>query len=66
MRDTHHKTYARLGHEWLSDLQGICTPCHEWLSGKSNLDPCTFTRWMSRLKIVLLILAMTVFIMELL
>ncbi len=36
---THHLTYARLGHEWLKDLQGVCAGCHEWLSGVSQVDP---------------------------
>ena len=25
----HHKTYKRLFHEWLSDLEVLCVPCHE-------------------------------------
>ena len=35
----HHVTYERLGRELLSDLLAVCKPCHEWLSGKSDLDP---------------------------
>lgn len=30
----HHLTYARLGHELLTDLQVICKPCHEHHHGK--------------------------------
>jgi hypothetical protein len=40
MDAVHHKTYANVGHEPLEDLQAICNPCHEFLSGKSNNDPC--------------------------
>ena len=29
MVDTHHKTYARLFREDLSDLLGLCRQCHE-------------------------------------
>lgn len=35
----HHLTYARIGHEELTDLQGVCQPCHRYLSGKSHRDP---------------------------
>jgi len=35
----HHLTYANVGNEPLEDLQAICNPCHEFLSGKSNFDP---------------------------
>lgn len=36
---THHLTYERIGNELLGDLLGICTPCHEFLSGKHSQDP---------------------------
>lgn len=36
---THHLTYERFGSEKLEDLQGVCGPCHEFLSGKSTEDP---------------------------
>jgi hypothetical protein len=36
---THHLTYERFGCELLEDLQGVCGPCHEFLSGKTNYDP---------------------------
>jgi hypothetical protein len=36
---THHLTYERIGYEKLSDLLGVCSACHEFLSGKSNDDP---------------------------
>jgi hypothetical protein len=36
---THHLTYERLGHERLEDLLAVCEPCHEFLSGKSDVDP---------------------------
>jgi hypothetical protein len=25
----HHKTYKRLGREWLMDIAPVCRPCHE-------------------------------------
>lgn len=37
----HHLTYERVGRELLEDLQAICTPCHEYLSGKAERDPLT-------------------------
>jgi len=39
MDAVHHKTYERIGNERLDDLQAICDPCHEFLSGKTNADP---------------------------
>jgi hypothetical protein len=39
MDAVHHKTYERIGDERLDDLQAICDPCHEFLSGKSDVDP---------------------------
>lgn len=38
-QSTHHLTYARIGHELLEDLLGVCGPCHEYLSGKLHDDP---------------------------
>lgn len=35
----HHLTYNRKYHENLDDLQDICTPCHEFTHGKSDIDP---------------------------
>lgn len=32
--EVHHKTYARLGHEWLDDLMAVCRACHERISEK--------------------------------
>lgn len=26
--EVHHRTYERLGHEWLSDVVCLCKPCH--------------------------------------
>ena len=36
---THHLTYEHIGNEPLEDLLGVCVPCHEWLSAKSEFDP---------------------------
>lgn len=36
---THHLTYERLGNELLEDLQGLCAPCHEYVSGRRDPDP---------------------------
>ena len=27
--EVHHRTYERLGHEWLTDLIVLCRSCHE-------------------------------------
>ena len=45
MDAVHHLTYARLGHEWDSDLLAICDPCHAFVSGKSNHDPLNVGPW---------------------
>lgn len=38
-QDTHHITYERIGSEELSDLLGVCRPCHAYMSGTSDVDP---------------------------
>ena len=38
-QETHHVTYERIGNEDVDDLAGVCSPCHRWLSGKSNEKP---------------------------
>lgn len=35
----HHLTYERIGNEDLHDLMAICNACHEFLSGKSSVNP---------------------------
>lgn len=35
----HHMTYARKYSEKLADLQGLCSGCHEFIHGKTNIDP---------------------------
>src|SRR5438876_9617110 len=37
--DIHHLTYDRAYCERLEDLQGLCKPCHQFLHGKSGIDP---------------------------
>jgi hypothetical protein len=37
----HHLTYARKYEERIEDLQGICNGCHEFIHGKSDVDPKT-------------------------
>ena len=32
--EVHHLTYERIGKEELSDLLGVCRPCHELIHGK--------------------------------
>lgn len=61
MQACHHLTYERVGREKLEDLQAICNPCHEYVSGKSQIDPIvdgikvylagpiTHTRWRDEL-----------------
>ena len=39
MASVHHTTYERLGNELPTDLLAVCKPCHEWLSGRSDIDP---------------------------
>lgn len=43
-QETHHLTYERIGAERLEDLLGVCSPCHAYLSAKSNVDPCNVPR----------------------
>lgn len=38
--ETHHVSYARVGSEHLSDLLGVCSRCHMFLSAKATWDPC--------------------------
>lgn len=35
----HHLTYAGKYNERLEDLQGICNGCHEFIHGKTDVDP---------------------------
>lgn len=35
----HHKTYDRIYKEPLTDLQGLCRPCHAFVGGHSDHDP---------------------------
>lgn len=39
IKQIHHLTYKNLGHEPLNELQGLCAPCHEFLSAKREDDP---------------------------
>lgn len=39
LANVHHLTYESLGNEPLHDLQGLCRPCHAFLSAKSEDDP---------------------------
>jgi hypothetical protein len=41
MQSVHHLTYERVGKELLTDLLGVCNPCHEFVSAKSDIDPMT-------------------------
>ena len=36
----HHLTYKRIYNEPLTDLQGLCFPCHAYVSAEINEDPC--------------------------
>lgn len=38
-QETHHLTYEHVGAELLDDLLAVCSPCHAFLSAKSNEDP---------------------------
>lgn len=35
----HHLTYIRAYCEQLDDLQGLCGPCHEFISAVTDIDP---------------------------
>jgi len=35
----HHLTYERLFHESLTDLLGVCLPCHSFVHGRGTYDP---------------------------
>lgn len=37
--EVHHKTYARLGHERMSDLIDLCEDCHDYVHGRKDYDP---------------------------
>lgn len=37
--DVHHLTYEHIGDEPVEDLQGVCRPCHEYLSAERADDP---------------------------
>jgi hypothetical protein len=39
MHAVHHLTYERKGNEALTDLQGVCEGCHEFIHAKSTYDP---------------------------
>lgn len=39
IENVHHVTYERVGQELPSDLIGVCSPCHEYLSGERDNDP---------------------------
>ncbi len=39
VQNVHHLTYERVGNELIADLQGLCRPCHEFMSGEQHDDP---------------------------
>lgn len=39
IENVHHLTYENLGNERLSDLMGVCRPCHEYLAAERDDDP---------------------------
>jgi 5-methylcytosine-specific restriction endonuclease McrA len=36
--DVHHRTYERLGNEWMSDLQVLCRYCHKVNHGEITFE----------------------------
>jgi hypothetical protein len=42
MVDTHHLTYEHVFDERLHELQGVCRPCHEFVGGRSKVDPLDY------------------------
>jgi hypothetical protein len=47
---THHQTYIRKYAEHIDDLQGVCQPCHDFIHGRSGLDPASIFRERIELK----------------
>ena len=41
----HHLTYERKGCERLEDLLGVCHGCHEYIHGKTDVDPMVESIW---------------------
>lgn len=39
IENVHHLTYERIGQEFVSDLMGVCRPCHEYLAAEREDDP---------------------------
>lgn len=48
MTQVNHLTYERIGHEHLEDLQAVCRPCHEYMSGLRHIDPADVSTWMAQ------------------
>lgn len=51
--NVHHKTYKRLGHEWLQDLVALCRDCHQAvhaLERERGTKLANVTRWFIRQK----------------
>ena len=48
----HHLTYIRRYRESLDDLQAVCQACHEFIHGRSPIDParCQRSVWYRELK----------------
>jgi len=42
----HHLTYARLGHENLTDVRPVCKLCHQLLDEQRRQRACA--RWLAR------------------
>ncbi len=36
--DVHHRTYRRLGHEWLGDLIAVCRRCHDTIHNMQRAE----------------------------
>jgi hypothetical protein len=46
--EIHHITYKRVFNELLPDLLGVCSGCHDFLGGYSQVDPKKFGEdWIS-------------------
>ena len=45
IENVHHLHYKTVGYESPRDLQGLCRPCHEYVSGERDDDPAATVIW---------------------
>ncbi len=42
--DTHHRTYERIGHEWIDDTVLLCRECHSFIHKNFDINEDRFFR----------------------